>query len=183
MIWLYLKKTHIWPILVLFSSILGLKMNISRQFHKMCDHLAIRFSTMYDSTIFKEKPFLTLFLVLFWDVMGHSGSKSKKFHLFIQKLRSPCHKLSNGIWYDYIWRKPIFGTFWSFFALFWAILGPKVKKFRHFYEICNHLVISFPTIYDMTIFEENQFLTLFGPFLVHFGPKNENFQKKIIRCC
>ena len=69
--------------------------------------------------------------------------------------------------------------FCPFFGPFWTILGLKMKNLIFFYKICIHLFISFPTIYDMTIFQENQFLTNFGPFLGHFGPKNEKFQKKL----
>ena len=161
MIWLYLKKTDFWPFLVLFWSILGPKMKNFRNSYKSCYHLAISFSTMYDSTIFKENPFLTLFLVLFYAIFGHFGSKNSIFQFPFQKLRSPCQKLSNGIWYDYIKIKLDFATFWSFFGLFWSNLGQKMKNSKQICKMYDLLAICFPTIYDMTTFEENRFLTLF----------------------
>ena len=106
----------------------------------------------------------------FGALLGYFGPKNENFDFFLQYLCSPPHKLSNDIWYDYIWRKPIFTHFQSFFGPFWAILGPKMKNLKNLSKFCIHLIISFPTIYDTSIFEENPFLPIFGPFLVHFGP-------------
>ena len=92
----------------------------------------------------------------------HFGPKNEKFHFFLRKFSSPLHKLSNDIWYDYIWRKPVFD-------LFWAILGHFQPQNWKFHFFLHHLFISFPTIYDTTMFEENPFLTFFGPFWGRFG--------------
>ena len=110
------------------------------------------------------------FLLLFWAILGHFGLKNKKIGKTLQNLYSPPHKLSNHIWYDYIWRNPIFDHFWTIFGPFWATLSPKMKNLKTLYKCCVRLAISFPTIYDTTILEENPFLTIFGPFLVRFGP-------------
>ena len=128
--------------------------------------------------LYLKKPNFWPFLDHFWSILGHFGPKNEKFENPLQVLYSPRHKLSNDIWHDYTRRKPIFDHFWSFFGPFWAILGTKTKILKKLYKICIHLPISFPTIYDTTIFEETQFLTIFGPFwaiLGHFGHKNENF--------
>ena len=161
---LYLKKTHFLPILVLFGpfwAILGPKMkNLTNLykgcihlaisfpmvydttlfgenqfltifgpflvhfwpfwaqkwkcwtfFYKICNHLPISFPTIYDTTISKENPFLPIFGP-FWPFWAILGPKMKNLNFFLQNLYSPPHKLSNHIWHDYIWRKPIFDHFW-----------------------------------------------------------------------
>ena len=136
----------------------------------ICDQLAISFPRMCMIRLYLKK---TKFWPVLSSLFGHFGifwAENKHFKHVLRKLWSPCHKLSNDIWYDYIWRKPIFTHFWSIFGPFRAILGLEMKIFKHLYENCDHLAISFPTIYDMTIFEENQFFTIFGLFLVHLGP-------------
>ena len=107
------------------------------------------------------------------------GPKNKYFQNILQNLWSTYHKLSKYTWYDYILRKPIFDHFWSTFGPFWAVLVPKMKILKELNKSCIHLPIRFPTIYDTTIIEENTFLPIFGPFLGHFGPKNENFEKTL----
>ena len=59
-------------------------------------------------------------------------------------------------------KKNIFDHFWSFFGPFWVILGPKMTNFIFCYKSCYRLAISFPTIYDATLFGEKPFLTIFG---------------------
>ena len=107
----------------------------------------------------------------FWLFLGHFGPFSTpklKISLFPT---SPLHKLSNHIWYDYIRRKPIFAIIYVF-RPFWAVLGHFQPKNWKFHFFLHHLFKSFPTIYDTTMFEENPFLTIFGPLwptLAHFS--------------
>ena len=89
------------PFLGHFVPFWGQKLKMFKLLYKNLDHLAISFSKRYNMATLKESLFLTLFLVPFWDIMGHSGPKNYFFNFCLQKLRSPHHKLSNDISYEY----------------------------------------------------------------------------------
>ena len=159
------------PFLTHFWSFFGPKNIFFINFYLSFDHLAISFASIYDATLFEEKNFFESFWSLFGLFWAILGPKSEDFQKKLRKPWSPSHKLFKDVWFDYIKKKPFLTLF---LVLFWAILGPKIININFFYKSWDHLIISFPMIYDTTILEGNPLLTLFGPYLGRFGPKNED---------
>ena len=90
-------------------------------FCKSCD-LVINFPTIYDTTIFDEKPISDLF----WALLGSFGPKNDKFHFFYKS----CYRLA--ISFPTIYDTTIYGEnqFLTILGAFLGHFGPENEKFQ-----------------------------------------------------